>query len=30
MGVVSIEHVGERLGQEVTVRGWLYNLREAG
>jgi asparaginyl-tRNA synthetase len=30
MGVVSIEHVGEHLGQEVTIRGWLYNLREAG
>jgi asparaginyl-tRNA synthetase len=30
MGVVSIEHVGEHAGQEVTVRGWLYNLREAG
>ena len=30
MGVVSIESVGEHLGQEVTIRGWLYNLREAG
>ncbi len=30
MGVVSIERVGEHLGQEVTIRGWLYNLREAG
>jgi asparaginyl-tRNA synthetase len=30
MSVVSIERVGEHLGQEVTVRGWLYNLREAG
>jgi asparaginyl-tRNA synthetase len=30
MGVVSIEHIGQYAGQEVTVRGWLYNLREAG
>jgi asparaginyl-tRNA synthetase len=30
MGVVTIERVGEHLGQEVIIRGWLYNLREAG
>jgi asparaginyl-tRNA synthetase len=30
MSVVTIERVGEYLGQEVTIRGWLYNLREAG
>jgi asparaginyl-tRNA synthetase len=30
MSVVSIEHVGEHAGQEVTIRGWLYNLRESG
>jgi asparaginyl-tRNA synthetase len=30
MSVVSIERVGEHLGQEVTIQGWLYNLREAG
>ena len=30
MSVVSIERVGEHLGEEVTIRGWLYNLREAG
>jgi asparaginyl-tRNA synthetase len=30
MGLVSIERVGEHLGQEVTIRGWLYNQREAG
>jgi len=30
MGVVTIERVGEHLGEEVTIRGWLYNLREAG
>ena len=30
MSVVSIERVGEHAGEEVTVRGWLYNQREAG
>ncbi len=30
MSVVAIEHVGEHVGQEVTIRGWLYNLRESG
>ncbi len=30
MPVVSIEHVGEHAGKEVTIRGWLYNLRESG
>ncbi|MGB7668074.1 MAG: asparagine--tRNA ligase, partial [Candidatus Acidiferrales bacterium] len=25
-----IEHVGEHVGKEVTIRGWLYNLRESG
>jgi len=25
-----IEHVGKHDGLEVTLRGWLYNLREAG
>jgi asparaginyl-tRNA synthetase len=30
MSVVAIEHVGEHAGQEVTIRGWLYNLRESG
>ncbi|HEV2422335.1 MAG TPA: asparagine--tRNA ligase [Candidatus Acidoferrales bacterium] len=28
--VVSIEHVGEHAGNEVVIRGWLYNLRESG
>ncbi len=28
--VVSIEHVGEHAGKEVSIRGWLYNLRESG
>ena len=27
---VSIEHVGDYVGKEVTIRGWLYNLRESG
>jgi len=30
MPVVSIEHAGEHVGAEVTIRGWLYNLRESG
>ena len=30
MPVVSIEHVGQHVGSEVTIRGWLYNLRESG
>jgi asparaginyl-tRNA synthetase len=30
MPVVSIEHVGEHAGKQVTIRGWLYNLRESG
>jgi asparaginyl-tRNA synthetase len=30
MPVVSIEHVGQHVGTEVTIRGWLYNLRESG
>lgn len=29
-GVVEIARVGEHEGSEVTVRGWLYNLRESG
>ena len=28
--VVAIEHVAQHEGAEVTVRGWLYNLRESG
>src|ERR1700693_3317755 len=27
---VNIEHVGQHAGEEVTVQGWLYNLRESG
>src|ERR1700739_3052024 len=30
MTVVTIEKVGEHEGEEVTLRGWLYNLRESG
>src|SRR5712672_4659504 len=30
MPVVSIQDVGQYDGQEVTLRGWLYNLRESG
>lgn len=30
MPVVSIEQVGQHVGAEVTIRGWLYNLRESG
>ncbi|HTV55841.1 MAG TPA: asparagine--tRNA ligase [Terriglobia bacterium] len=28
--VVEIRHVAERAGQEVTIQGWVYNLRESG
>src|SRR3989441_4694375 len=30
MSVVTIEKAGEHEGREVTLRGWLYNLRESG
>jgi asparaginyl-tRNA synthetase len=30
MSVVTIEKAGEHEGQEVTLQGWLYNLRESG
>jgi asparaginyl-tRNA synthetase len=30
MPIVAIEDAGKHTGQEITVRGWLYNLREAG
>jgi asparaginyl-tRNA synthetase len=30
MTVITIEQVGKYDGQEVTIRGWLYNLRESG
>jgi asparaginyl-tRNA synthetase len=28
--VTTIEEVGGHVGQAVTIRGWLYNLRESG
>ncbi len=28
--VITIDHAGEHAGQAVTIRGWLYNLRESG
>jgi len=28
--VVTIDQVGQHEGREVTIRGWLYNLRESG
>jgi aspartyl/asparaginyl-tRNA synthetase len=30
MTIISIEQAGKYEGQEVTIRGWLYNLRESG
>jgi asparaginyl-tRNA synthetase len=30
MTTISIEQAGKYDGQEVTIRGWLYNLRESG
>jgi asparaginyl-tRNA synthetase len=30
MPVVTIENIGQFDGKEVTVQGWLYNLRESG
>src|SRR6266481_3403219 len=30
MTVVTIEHAGKYDGQEVTLKGWLYNMRESG
>jgi asparaginyl-tRNA synthetase len=28
--IISIEQAGEHAGNEVTIRGWLYNMRESG
>jgi asparaginyl-tRNA synthetase len=28
--VVTIERIGEHAGEEVEIRGWLYNLRSSG
>ncbi len=30
MTVVTIDHVGDHVGRDVEVRGWLYNLRSSG
>ncbi len=30
MTIITIEDAGKHDGQEVTIRGWLYNLRESG
>ena len=30
MTAVTIDRVGQHVGREVTLRGWLYNLRESG
>ena len=30
MTTITIENAGKYDGQEVTIRGWLYNLRESG
>src|SRR5881628_1610939 len=30
MTAITIEQVGRYDGQEVTLKGWLYNLRESG
>ncbi len=27
---IAIENAGKYDGQEVTIRGWLYNIRESG
>src|SRR5690349_19766340 len=30
MTTITIEQAGKYDGQEATIRGWLYNLRESG
>ena len=30
MPVITIDQAGEHEGREVTIRGWLYNVRESG
>ena len=30
MTTITIEQAGKHDGQEVTLKGWLYNLRESG
>jgi asparaginyl-tRNA synthetase len=28
--ITTVAEIGKHEGQSVTIRGWLYNLREAG
>src|SRR5271170_5786102 len=28
--IITIEQAGQHVGQSVTIRGWLYNMRESG
>ena len=28
--IIAIEHAGDYAGRDVTIRGWLYNMRESG
>jgi len=28
--VITVDHAGQHVGRSVTIRGWLYNLRESG
>jgi len=30
MSIVTIERIGEHVGEEVEIRGWVYNLRSSG
>jgi asparaginyl-tRNA synthetase len=30
MPIIAIEHAARFAGQDVTIRGWLYNMRESG
>jgi asparaginyl-tRNA synthetase len=30
MTIITVENAGNYVAQEVTIRGWLYNLRESG
>ena len=30
MTVVAIDGIGGHLGQEIEIRGWVYNLRSSG
>ena len=30
MTIINIDEAAQYDGQEVTIRGWLYNIRESG